>query len=79
MSNVKIKLNSKGVQELLKSPEITRAVEAAANIVLRNAGDGYETNNRLGKYRSISRVYPVTKKAKNDTYKNNSLLKALHK
>lgn len=42
MSNdVKIKLNSAGIQELLKSPEIQGAVSEVCERIAQNAGSGY--------------------------------------
>lgn len=76
--DVKIKLNSKGIQELLKSKEITDAVSEVAKTVKNNAGNGYGSNVQAGKRRAVGRVYTATRRAKSDNYKNNTLLKALH-
>lgn len=78
MNDVRIVLNSKGIQELLKSPEITAAVEEVTKTIANNAGSGYGSNVQTGKRRAVGRVYTATAKAKRDNYKNNTLLKALH-
>lgn len=78
MNDVRIKLNSKGIQELLKSKEITDAVAEVAKTVKHNAGNGYGSNVQTGKKRAVGRVYTATRRAKSDNYKNNTLLKALH-
>ena len=74
MSNdVKIKLNSAGIQELLKSPEIQGAVSEVCGRIAQNAGSGYSSNVQIGKRRSVGRVYAGSKKAIRDNYKNNTL------
>ena len=79
MSNdVRIKLNSKGIQELLKSPEISAAVQEVCERIKTNAGSGYGSNVQTGKKRAVGRVYAATRKALSDNYKNNTLLKAMH-
>lgn len=77
MNDVKIKLNSAGIRELLKSPEITAAVTEVAKGVQSRAGTGYSIDVRSGKKRAIAEVYSGTKKARKDTLENNTLLKAL--
>lgn len=79
MSNVKIKLNSAGIIELLKSPEISGAVNSAGSAILNNLGAGYTIDSRAGKKRHICRVAAESNEAKRDCYKNNTLLKAVHK
>lgn len=78
MSDVRIVLNSAGIRELLKSPEIQQAIEEVCTTVAANAGDGYGHNVQVGKNRTVGRVYTATKTAKIDNYTNNTLLKALH-
>lgn len=77
MNDVKIKLNSAGIRELLKSPGVTQAVTEAAKSVQNRAGDGYSMNVRSGRNRAIAEVTAETYKARRDNSKNNSLLKAL--
>ena len=79
MNDVRVVLNSKGIRELLKSEGITNEVKKYCNIVANNAGSGYSSNVQTGKVRSIGRVYAYTKQAIRDNYKNNTLLKAIHK
>ena len=79
MGNVKVKLNSAGIQELLKSSEVSAMVSEFAANVAQNAGEGFEVDVQPGKFRAIARVKPATKSARDATFKNNALLKALHK
>lgn len=77
MSNFKVKLNSRGVRELLKSPEIAKACEEQAEAVAERAGDGYVVGQRSYPERTGYAVNAATDKAKRDNLKNNTLLKAL--
>lgn len=77
MSNVKIELNSAGIQELLKSPEIKGYCEELAHGVASRAGSGYEVDSMVGKTRANAMVKAATFKAYRDNLENNTLLKAL--
>lgn len=77
MSKVKIKLNSQGVRELLKSPEIASACEEQARAVAARAGSGYEVEQRNYPERTGFVVSAETDEARRDNLKNNTLLKAL--
>ena len=79
MSDVKIVLDSAGIQSMLKSAEVAELIQEITAQVQRNAGDGYETSYQVGKKRYIGEVYAATYKARKDNSKNNTLLKALHK
>ena len=77
MNNFKFKLNSKGVQELLKSPEMQSILAEYANDVAERAGVGYEARYHVGKKRAYANVYAETAEAKRDNLDNNTLLKSL--
>lgn len=77
MSNLKIKLNSQGVRELLKSPEIAEACRAQAAAVAGRAGSGYDVEQRSYPERTGYVVSAETEEARRDNLKNNTLLKAL--
>ena len=79
MSDVKFVPDSAGIQAFLKSSEVSAMVSEYGARVASNAGDGFEYDTQAGKFRAICRIAPVTNKAKRDTYRNNALLKALHK
>lgn len=79
MSETKIVLNSAGIQQLLKSAEVQALIEEITETVADNAGDGYEANYRVGKFRYIGEVKAETYEARKDNSKNNTLLKALHR
>lgn len=77
MSNVKIELNSAGIQELLKSSEVRGYCEKIAHGVASRAGTGYDVDTYIGKTRANAMVYPTTHAAYRDNLKNNTLAKAL--
>lgn len=79
MSDVKIVLDSAGIQSLLKSDEVAGLIQEITEQVQRNAGEGYETTYQVGKKRYIGEVRAATYKARKDNSRNNTLLKALHK
>lgn len=51
MSNVKIVLDSDGIQALLKSDELAEVCEQKAKYMTRVTGMKYESDVRVGKYR----------------------------
>ncbi len=77
MSNLKIKLNSAGVQSLLKSSEMQNVLSEHATAIRQRAGDGYEQDIYVGKTRANAMVKATSFKAKRDNMKNNTLLKAV--
>lgn len=76
---VTVKLNSAGVQALLKSPEVAAICEGvAADVVARlPESSGYEVNAFTGRTRVNVSIMAVTPEARKDNRENNSLLKAL--
>lgn len=77
-SKVKVKLNRKGVRELLKSAEMLSACHEVAEEVANRAGDGYGVEDYPnGKTRVNVSVRTITADAVRDNAKNNTLLKAL--
>lgn len=77
MANVEIKLNSAGVREMLRSPEMKSICEEYANKALGKLGAGYEVTAMTGKNRVNASVCARTHKAKKEQFKSNTILKAL--
>ncbi|HEK9979670.1 TPA: hypothetical protein TVG27_001497 [Streptococcus equi subsp. zooepidemicus] len=77
MSNLKFKLNTAGVAELMKSEEMQQVLTAKATAIKERCGDGYEQDIYIGKTRANAMVSAKTIKAKKDNSKNNTLLKAV--
>lgn len=75
MSKLKIVLNSAGVRELLRSPEMKAIVEKRAAEIKSRAGDGYEVYT--AQTRVVATVGAATTAAEKDNLKNNTMLKAM--
>ena len=77
MARLKIKLNSAGVRELLKSQEIRNVVETEAAKKARQAGEGYSSEIHVGQKRLYANIFPETRKAVRDNFENNTLEKVI--
>lgn len=77
MSDFEIKLNSAGIQELLKSAEVQQQTESYAHAMVAKMNGNYTVDTQTGKYRAVTRV----KTADKDTYfrnlHNNEMLKSM--
>lgn len=79
MGDFKFVPDSAGIQELLKSAEVAQFVTEIGQKVAKRAGDGFEVTTQPGKLRTVVMVDAGTKEARRKCYKDNILLKALHK
>lgn len=77
MTNVEIKLNSEGVQELLKSDEMQVLLSELASSKVGQAGGGYEYSVKVGQRRAYANIYPASKEAYQDNLDNNTLEKVI--
>ena len=77
MGNVKFELNLPGLNELMKSPEMQDALLEAGQAVARSAGSEYAAEVHTANWIAISNVYPDSRKAAHENFKENTLLKAL--
>lgn len=75
---VKIELNSPGIREFLRGPEVQGMLSERARRIAGNAGDGYETDVYSGKNRANAAVWAATDRATADNLNNNTLLKAMN-
>lgn len=75
--SVTVVLNSKGVQELLKSNEMQDILGRYGAQKAAQAGDGYASETHVFTKRAVCNVYPDTKEAAHDNYENNTLLKVI--
>lgn len=79
MGNVEIKLDSEGIQELLKSDEIMDVLRGQAKKALSGLNSGYAMSEYKGKTRGNVSIYANTKEAYKDNLENNTLLKVVGK
>ncbi len=77
MSKVKIVLNRDGVRSLLRSAEMQAICEQHASNARSKLGDGYEVSTFVGKNRCNASVKAVSKKARKENMKDNTILKAI--
>lgn len=77
MADVKVKLNSRGVRELLCSSEIMAVCKEQADKALNKLGDGYEVTTYTGTTRVNASIGTASYEAMRDNMENNSILKAL--
>ena len=77
---VKVEINPKGVAELFKSDEMQSYLAEVGESIAERAGSmsGEEYASRVhnASFTAICNVYPDSKEAASDNYKNNTLLKA---
>lgn len=77
MAKMRVKLNRKGVRELMQSKEIMDECVRIAKEKAAAAGNGYEADGGyVGKTRASARVFASSAAARSDNYHNNTLLKA---
>lgn len=77
MPKTKIVLNSAGVREMLKGPDMQALLLERAQAISERAGSGYETDVFVGRNRANASVFASDPEAVKDNMKNNTLLKAL--
>lgn len=82
MSKVRIELNLPGVNEVMKSPEIQAAVQAAGEAVAAAASgmagsEPFGTQPHLINWIAVTNIYPDSQKAAKANFEDNVLLKAL--
>ena len=77
MDKVKIKLNSSGIRQLLKSEEMGQMLKQQAEQVRARGGSGYSTDLYQASSRVIAGVFAETAEAAKQNSRENTLLKAL--
>lgn len=76
-NSVKFKLNLPGLNELMKSPEMQNALLEAGQAVAQSAGSDYAAEVHTASWIAISNIYPDSKQAAHENFKDNTLLKAI--
>ena len=74
--SVKIKLDSNGIQQILKSDEVAAVCQQQADKALRKLGEGFSSDKYVGRKRVNVRVFAESERAYWKSIKNNVLLKA---
>ena len=71
------KLNLKGLNELMKSPEMEAALEEAGSAVANAADGNYGVRVHQAKWVAIANVYPEDKKSARKALRKGTLTRAL--
>jgi len=78
---VEIRLNLPGINAVMKSPEIQKAVQAAGDAVASGAsgmdGEAYAATTHLANWIAVTNVFPNSKEAAHSNFRDNTLLKAM--
>jgi hypothetical protein len=61
---IRIEVNSAGIQALLKSEEVQALLEAKGQRIAAAAGDGFEVSSRIGATRARASVITATRAAR---------------
>lgn len=74
---VDFQLNINGLNELMKSDEMQAVLAEAGQAVANSAGSEFDSSVHTASFVSIANVYPNSKKAARQNFKENTLLKAI--
>ena len=77
MAKVRFELNREGVAELMKSDAMQRILREKAKQVESAAGEGFQMEEQIGKFRAVARVRANSYAARRKNSHENTLLKAL--
>jgi len=64
VADIRIEVNSAGIQSILKSDEVQELLRTKADRIAAAAGDGFEASSRVGKTRARASVITVTRAAR---------------
>lgn len=75
--NIKIELNLKGLNELMRSEEMQNILDQAGEAVATAAGEGFGHRTDVIRWIAVTNVYPGTTEAYRKNMKENTLLTAV--
>ena len=75
--NVRVRLNSRGVQSLLKDEGLIQACNEQANKALAKLGNGYRSDTHVGKVRGNAAVWASSRQARRDARNDDTIWKAV--
>ena len=79
MGNVKIKLNYKGIGQMLQGEEMKNLVDGYGAQAAELAGQGYGHDTHNTGQRQAATAFPADAASARDNIRNNTLLKVLNK
>ena len=74
---IRVELNSAGIDQLLKSPEVMAELQRRAGRVAAAAGEGFEAETYIGRDRARAVVRSTTAKAARAEAQDRALTRAL--
>lgn len=77
MARMQVKLNRKGVRDLLRSPEVRKDLERRARRIAAVAGDGMEAESDIGRNRARAAVFTASREARRAEASEMALTRAL--
>lgn len=77
MGDVKVKINKKGLDDLLKSSGVQDDLEKRVKRIADAAGEGFEAEVTVGQHRARGAVWTATNRAKRGEAKDRRLTRAL--
>jgi len=81
LSKVRIELNLRGINEVMKSAPIQASLQEAGEAVAAQAigmdGKDYAASTHLARWIAVTNVYPDSKDAAHSNFENNTLVKAV--
>lgn len=77
MNKITIKLNDGGIRSLLKSQEMSQALQGIAEQIASNCGPGYSYDQKEMQTRIVASVYTETSEAMDDNSANNTIMRRL--
>lgn len=75
--NVRIELNLRGLNELMKGPEMQDHLQTAGEAVAQAAGSEYGVRVHVADFVAIANVYPDSEEAAKENFETNRLLEAV--
>jgi len=64
VADIRIEVNSEGIQSILKSDEVRELLRAKAERIAAAAGEGFEASSMIGKTRARASVITATRAAR---------------
>ncbi|QOW64958.1 hypothetical protein IDM48_11560 [Rothia amarae] len=72
---MELKLNRKGVGEILRSPELRKVALDRAQKIANASGEGYAATSRIGSKRARASVFTESREARLDNAKRQTILR----
>lgn len=77
MANPRLKLDNRAMRQVMRSPEVRKALQAEAEKIAARAGDGFETETRTSPIRARTYVKPATIQARRRQARDHVLERAV--